>query len=194
MAWRRLGLLFFLSIPAGIAGVAIKLLLNDAQGSWVEANVLQSPWVAACGLLLTAGVLWLAERPREARVTLEARGRDFWLAGLIGLAQAVAILPGVSRSGATICTALLLYWVRSDAVRLSFLMGVVAIGGAGLVEARHIAHIDAAPAIAGFASSLVFSLIGLGAVKLVVARRKLRWFAAYCGLAGCAALVWLASA
>ena len=191
VAWRRLALLVMVSVPAVIAGAAIKLGLDEMQVNWVEAHVLQSPWVAACGLLFTALILWLAEKPRQPRVTLDARGREFWMAALVGVAQAVAILPGVSRSGATICTALMLCWVRSDAVRLSFLMGVVAIGGAGLVEARNIAHFDAAPALGGFASSLMFSLIGLGAVKLVVAKQKLRWFSVYCALAGVAALVWL---
>jgi undecaprenyl-diphosphatase len=190
--WRVLGLLAFVSVPAAVAGLTIKKLLPAADDAWIEMNVLQSPWVAAFGFMLTAGVLWLAEAPREARVTLAPTAwRDYWLAGLVGVAQMVAILPGVSRSGATICTALMLHWVRSDAVRLSFLMGLIAIGGAGLVEAREISEFEAAPAIAGFASSLVFSLLGLWLVKLVVARKKLRWFSVYCALAGVAALTWL---
>ncbi len=190
--WRVIGLLLLASIPAAIAGITIKKLLPAAQGAWVEAHLLNSPWVACFGLLLTAVILWLAERPRELRTTLDnARGPAFWLVMVIGLAQMVAILPGVSRSGSTICVALMLFWVRSDAVRLSFLMGLVAIGGAGLVEAREISQFDAAPALAGFASSLGFSLLGLWLVKLVVARQKLRWFSAYCALAGVAALVYL---
>lgn len=189
--WRLFGLLFIASLPAAIVGLTIKKLLPDSQAGWIEHNVLQSPWVACFGLMFTAAVLWLAERPRELRVTLEgARGMDFWLVSLVGVAQMIALLPGVSRSGSTICTALILYWVRADAVRLSFLMGMIAIGGAGLIEAREISEIDAAPAIAGFAASLVFSLIGLSLVKLVVAKRKLRWFSAYCAIAGVAALMY----
>jgi undecaprenyl-diphosphatase len=191
----KLALLFVASLPAAIVGLGIKKGLPDASAQWVETNVLQSPWVAACGLILTASVLWLAEQPRQARVTWQTvSGRDWWLTLLVGCAQAVAILPGVSRSGSTICVALMLHWVRADAVRLSFLMGLIAIGGAGLVEARHISEFDAVPALAGFASSVVFSLVGLLALRLVVARQKLRWFAAYCALAGVAALVWLALA
>lgn len=190
---RKFGLLFLASLPAAIVGLGIKKGLPEQPSLWVEANVLQSPWVAAFGLLFTATVLWLAERPRELRVTWETvSGRDFWLVLIVGCAQAFAILPGVSRSGSTICVALMLHWVRSDAVRLSFLMGMIAIGGAGLIEARHISEFDAAPALAGFGSSVVFSLIGLMTLKLVVAKQKLRWFSAYCALAGVAALVWLA--
>ena len=195
MAWNSLGLLAVASVPAVIAGVVIKLLLPDSSAGWVELNVLNSPLVAAFGLLATAALLWMAERPREARVEFEgARGIDFWLVTLIGLAQMCAILPGVSRSGSTICVALMLGWVRNDAVKLSFLMGLIAIGGAGLVEARNISQIEAGPAIAGFIASLVFSLLGLWGIKLVVARSKLRWFAVYCLFAGCGTLCWLALA
>lgn len=192
---RKLGLLFLASLPAAVVGIGIKFGLSDAHDAWVERNVLQSPWVAACGLLVTASILWLAERPRTERFTLaQAAPGQTWVVVMIGLAQAMAILPGISRSGSTICLALMLHWVRDDAVRLSFLMGMIAIGGAGLVEARHISEFAPGPAIGGFASSLVFSLIGLLAVRLVVARRKLRWFGVYCALAGVAALAWLALA
>jgi len=183
--WRLFGLLFIASLPVAIGGYIVKRGLPESQLQWVEVFVLQSPWVAAVCLFLTAGLLWVSERPRPVRVTFEgARGRDYWLVTVIGLAQMVALLPGVSRSGATICTALLLHWVRSDAIRLSFLMGLIAIFGAGLIEARDMTSIDAAPAVAGFISSLAFSLLGLWFIKLIVHKQKLRWFAVYCAVAG----------
>lgn len=186
---RSFGLLFIASLPAAIVGITIKKLLPDAQEAWIESNLLQSPWVACCGLLFTAGLLWFAERKRELVTTFEnAKGVQFWLVALVGVAQMIAILPGISRSGSTICMALMLRWVKSDAVKLSFLMGLIAIGGAGLVEAKEISHIDIAPAAAGFLTSLVFSLIGLWGVKLVVKKEKLRWFGIYCAVAGFAAL------
>lgn len=189
---RGWGLLFLASLPAAIVGLGIKKGLPDAAENWVEANLLQSPLVAACGLVITAGLLWTAEQKRELRVRFDdASGRDYWLVMVVGLAQAAAILPGVSRSGATICTALILRWVKGDAVRLSFLMGLIAIGGAGLLEAREISALDPAPAAAGFSASLVFSLLGLSLVKMVVAKSRLRWFSLYCALAGVAALLWL---
>jgi undecaprenyl-diphosphatase len=192
--WHSWALLFIASIPAAIAGITIKKLLPDADSAWVEHHILQNPWLACFGLMFTAVVLWLAEVKRELFVTFEAaRGRHFWLVLLVGTAQALAILPGVSRSGSTICMALMLHWVRSDAVKLSFLMGLIAIGGAGLIEAREISEMQPAPAVAGFVASLIFSLIGLWAVKLVVNREKLRWFAVYCAVAGCAALAYFAA-
>ena len=186
---RALGLLFLASIPAAIAGITIKKLLPDAQAVWIESNVLQSPWVACIGLMFTAGVLWLAERKRELFVTFEnAKGIHFWMVLVVGVAQMIALLPGISRSGSTICIALMLHWVKNDAVKLSFLMGLIAIGGAGLIEAREISNIELAPAMAGFVASLVFSLIGLWGIKLVVQKEKLRWFAAYCAVVGVCAL------
>jgi undecaprenyl-diphosphatase len=189
---RAFSLLFLASLPAAIVGLTIKKLLPDAQGTWIEHNLLQSPWVACFGLLATAAVLWLAERKRELFVTFEgAKGVHFWLVLVVGVAQMVALLPGVSRSGSTICMALMLRWVKTDAVKLSFLMGLIAIGGAGLIEAREISHIEPAPAAAGFIASLVFSLIGLAGIKLVVQKEKLRWFGVYCAIAGVAALAYL---
>lgn len=188
---RSLGILFIASLPAGIAGLVIKKMLPAADAAWIEHYVLQSPWVACFGLLLTALLLWLAERKRELFVTFaNARGVQFWLVLVVGAAQMIALLPGVSRSGSTICIALMLHWVRNDAVKLSFLMGLIAIGGAGLIEAREISQIDIAPAAAGFTASLIFSLIGLWGIKLVVHKQKLRWFAGYCAAAGIAAFVY----
>jgi undecaprenyl-diphosphatase len=191
-----LTLLFIASLPAAVAGLTLKVLLPDATEHWVEANVLSSPPLAACGLLLTACVLWAAGARKDAEITFEnARGPRMWTALWVGIAQMLAILPGVSRSGCTISTALRFNWVRPEAVKLSFLMGFIAIGGAGLIESRKIgslAQADPAPVIAGFLASFVFSLVGLTAVKFIVNKGKLRYFAIYCALAGTTSLVWLA--
>ena len=102
--FRAFAMLFIASLPAAIVGLTIKKLLPDAQEQWIEANVLQSPWVACCGLIATALVLWLAERKRQLFVRFEtAKGVHFWLVGVVGIAQMIAILPGISRSGSTIC-------------------------------------------------------------------------------------------
>lgn len=189
-------LLFIASLPAAIVGITIKKLLPDATEQWVNVNVLSSPPLAALGLLFTSCVLWLADRKQSPEITFEnARGPRVWTVFWVGCAQALAILPGVSRSGCTISTALNLKWVRPEAVKLSFLMGFIAIGGAGLIEAKNIgalAQANPTPMIAGFVSSLVFSLVGLSAIKLIVNKGKLRYFAIYCALAGVVALTWLA--
>jgi len=167
--------LVWVSLPAIIVGFSLK--------AFGLLDMLNDPWFTVGGLLLTSFALWWAERPREETVHFdELSRRDFWRAGLVGLSQAIAILPGVSRSGSTIATAVTLGWQRSDAVRLSFLMGLIALTGAGVLEAKDISELDPTSGSIGFASSLIFSLIGLTCVKLIVAKRKLRWFAAYTGL------------
>ncbi|NUQ33925.1 MAG: undecaprenyl-diphosphate phosphatase [Planctomycetaceae bacterium] len=184
--WRVALLLIYVSIPAAIAGLSIKYALPDD----VEHTLLGSPWVACAGLLVTSIILYISERPREERVDLTTvRGGEWWRAGLVGLAQAVAILPGVSRSGSTICSALLLGWRRPAAVTLSFLMGSVAISGAGILEARTISELDPASALAAFGASLVFSLLGLKLVQMVVIGRRLRWFSLYTGIVGLGGLI-----
>ncbi len=187
--WRRLALLIVASIPAAIVGVLLKQHAESA---------LSSPWVACIGLLITSlllGSTALRRKPPTNPPSLaQPNQSSYKTAAIVGCAQALAILPGVSRSGATIATGLLTGWDRSDALRLSFLMGMIAIGGAGLLEARDISELNPGPAIAAFVSSLVFSLIGLFAIRLVVAKAKLHWFAIYTFIVGVTGLIWLSVA
>ncbi|HLI79156.1 MAG TPA: undecaprenyl-diphosphate phosphatase, partial [Candidatus Binataceae bacterium] len=99
---------------------------------------------------------------------------------LIGLSQALAIIPGVSRSGATITTGRILSVAREDAANFSFLMATPIIAGAGLHEAPKILHggIDAI-VVGGFVSSAVFSLIAIAALVRFVRTRTYQPFAWY---------------
>lgn len=190
--WRSVAVLVVASIPAAAVGLTLKLLLPRDTAASVEHNVFTSPHVAAGGLFLTAILLWVAEIKREPRLGFtQVRGGAWATVAAVGLMQALALLPGVSRSGSTISTAVALRWFRPEAIRLSFLMGLTAITGAGVLEAKEIAKIEPVAGACGFVSSLVFSLLGLWAVKLVVMKGKLRWFAVYCLVVGVAALVWL---
>lgn len=153
---RRLVLLLALgSLPAAAAGLALADVFTAAFGS---------PLAVAGFLYLTAAVLWSAERLRRARVasgaaaaaaaasggglggrddgrgpadpgrgTADLKVRD---ALVIGAAQAFAIFPGVSRSGATIAAGMALGLSRTAAARFSFLLSIPVILGAGLVTAR----------------------------------------------------------
>lgn len=107
------------SVPAVIAGVVLN--------SWVETTF-RSPLVIAAMLALFSGVMFAAERPRAAsrdRVTMVD-------ALVIGVGQAIAIVPGVSRSGATISTGLFRGLDRATAARFSFLMSTPIVAGAGM--------------------------------------------------------------
>ena len=124
---RRLAWLLVISvIPAAILGAAFESFFDDAfRVHW--------QWIALFAVI-GAGLLWLAERQgRQARNLDGMALRD---AVTIGLAQAVALFPGISRSGVTIATGLFLGLTREAAARFSFLMAVPVIAGAGIWKAR----------------------------------------------------------
>lgn len=115
------------SIPIGIVGLAAKDVISGP---------LRSLWWVAGALVLWSGVMVLAERlGRQDRGERKLTLRD---AILIGLAQCIALVPGVSRSGATISTGLLLNLDRVTATRLSFFLSIPALLAAGLYELKDV--------------------------------------------------------
>lgn len=111
------------SIPVAIVGLAID--------SWVE-DELRDPLVAGAMLIVFGMILLAAERLGRRKRSVESAGwKD---AALIGGAQALSLIPGVSRSGVTITAGLFDGFTRADAARLSFLFATPAIGGAGLLK------------------------------------------------------------
>ena len=166
---RLLILLIVASIPGAVIG-----LLFEKQAE----TIFRSPLLIACTLALMGVVLWTAdvmgrETKKMDRLTLSD-------AVLVGLSQALAIIPGVSRSGSTITTGRILGVARQDAANFSFLMATPIIAGAGLHEAPKIMHqgIDAV-LIAGFVSSAIFSLIAIAALVRFVRTRTYQPFAWY---------------
>ena len=165
--------LLILLIVASIPGAAIGLLLEKEA-----ETVFRSPILIAGTLALMGIVLWWGDlRGRNTRTIDRLSLVD---AVLIGLSQALAIIPGVSRSGATITTARLLGVERQDAANFSFLMATPIIAGAGLHEMPKIVHggIDAV-VIVGFVSSAVFSLIAIAGLVQFVRTRTYKIFAWY---------------
>jgi undecaprenyl-diphosphatase len=157
----RLGWLIVLgTIPAAVAGKLLERRI-EALGNGVIALSL-----VAWGLLLLA-----AERlARHERQVADVGGRD---ALLIGAGQALALVPGTSRSGATITTAMLLGFRREDAARFSFLLSVPITLGAGLYKLRKVLPaIAAAPdwKLATAVGTLVSFLFGLAVIAWL-----LRW-------------------
>jgi undecaprenyl-diphosphatase len=105
---------------------------------------------------------------------------------LIGLAQGLAIIPGVSRSGSTIGTGLLLGIDRDKGTRFSFLLSIPAVIGAGLLEARNIVWInfDLLPILAGVITSALVGYVSLKLLLRFVQEKNLRRFSWYCWLVG----------
>jgi len=177
----RLALLVLLgTVPAVIVGFSFKDLFE---------GLFARPTVAAGALLVTAALLAGTTARRAPREPGVVRPLD---ALLIGLAQAVAITPGISRSGSTIAVALLLGVGREQAARFSFLLAVPAILGAAVLEVRHLeSGLALAPLLAGAAVAAVVGFVSLKALIFLVHRGKIAWFAPYCAIVGLVALILL---
>ncbi len=167
---RLLGLLVVASVPGAIIG-----LLFEKQAE----TIFRSPVLIASAMALLGLVLWVvdvmgAQQRRIGNMTLMD-------ALLIGLSQALAIVPGVSRSGATITMARVIGLERQDAANFSFLMATPIIAGAGLVEIRKILRSPINPSIttAGFIAAAVFGLIAIAALVKFVRTRTYQPFAWY---------------
>jgi undecaprenyl-diphosphatase len=165
--------LLILLIVASIPGAVIGLLLEKQA-----ETIFRSPVLIACTLALMGIVLWIADVVGRQKKKLDS----LYLgdAILIGLSQALAIIPGVSRSGSTITTGRLLGIERQDAANFSFLMATPIIAGAGLHEAPKIIHAGIhGPVILGFVSSAIFGIIAIAALVKFVRTRTYQPFAWY---------------
>ncbi|MBQ5922987.1 MAG: undecaprenyl-diphosphate phosphatase [Alistipes sp.] len=170
-------------IPIGIVGFALKDYLDA---------MLSSPYIltiVGAMLLLTAALLAFAyyARPRQKE---NISYRD---AFIIGVAQAVAAMPGLSRSGSTIATGLILGNKKEAMAQFSFLMVLAPILGEMLLNIVKgevvFASIGVVPMIAGFVAAFVVGCLACKFMIDIVKRGKLIWFAVYCAVAGVVAIV-----
>ncbi len=166
-------------VPVGIVGLFFKDYIEVAFSSIAVVGVM---------LLVTAALLAFAyyAKPRQKE---DISYRDSFI---IGLAQAVAVLPGLSRSGSTIATGLLLGNKKQSVAQFSFLMVLPPILGNALldiVKGDFGGGVEAVPLMAGFVAAFVTGCIACKWMIGIVKRGKLIWFAAYCAVAGVVALV-----
>ena len=166
---RLLGLLVLASVPGAIFG-----LLFEKQAE----TVFRSPLLIAATLALLGLALWICDQMApQARDIDEIRFSD---ALLIGVAQAFALIPGVSRSGATITVGRVLGINRQDAANFSFLMSTPIIAGAGLLKAHELLRSGMTGDLtAGFVASAVFSLAAIAILIAYVRTRSYKVFAWY---------------
>ncbi len=180
-AWRSVGLLLLASVPAGVVGV----LFND-----FFERTFHALGVVGVDFLVTGVILWSAGRARTGgRSEPDAKG-----ALAIGLAQACAILPGISRSGSTVTAGI---WTGVDPVRaaeFSFLMAVPAIAGAAVLHlpalSRESLVVGAGPLVLSFVAALVSGVLAMRLLVRLLARRAFHRFAPYCWAIGAVTLVW----
>jgi undecaprenyl-diphosphatase len=192
--WRepeaRLGMAMAIgTIPILFAGLTIKLYWPGYETSPLRSV----PAIAGVSILM-ALLLALAERlgPRSKQLD-QVQGRD----GLVvGLAQVLALIPGVSRSGSTLTASLFDSWKRPDAARFSFLLGIPAISIAGLVELKDAFSEPSAggvlPLMVGIISAAVVSWLAIDWLLKFLQRHSTWVFVIYRLLFGVLLLVWWA--
>lgn len=158
------------TLPVGIVGLTLK---KHIEGPF------RSLWVVVATMVGVAIVIEIAERiSRGTRVLADTTLKD---AVLVGCAQACAVVPGVSRSGATLAAALLLGLRRDEGARFSFLMSIPAIGAAGLFELKHALRParDVAEAAATAHPATPVMIVIASLVSLVVGYASIAWLIGY---------------
>jgi undecaprenyl-diphosphatase len=184
-AWRYVGKLVVGTLPA----VALVLMAGDFLESLFDV-----PSVTGVALLVTGGFLWTTKTTLPRATGAEP---GWGAALLIGCAQAVAIVPGVSRSGATVTTALALGVAPLAAAEFSFMLGVVAITGAAVRMIPELSSfpVQEMPAILiASAAALASGLAALWLFVQLLRNQSFHKFALYLWPVGAAFLVWLAVA
>ncbi|MEQ8239835.1 MAG: undecaprenyl-diphosphate phosphatase [Cyclobacteriaceae bacterium] len=182
-SWKFVVLLIISMVPVGIVGV----FFQDFIESFFTGNIL----LVGAMLMVTGMLLMFTHFKNDGSKEITPKS-----AFIIGLAQAFAVLPGISRSGSTIATALLLGVEKSKATQFSFLMVLVPIFGASLLKFKDYME---APQIADSTTTLSVLIVGFIAAFLsgymacswmikIVRRGKLTYFAIYCFVVGIIAI------
>ena len=171
-------------IPVAVVGLCLK--------DYVEAIFGSGLLIVGVSLLITAGLLSFAYYARP-RVKREISFRD---AFIIGIAQACAVLPGLSRSGSTIGTGIILGNNKENVAKFSFLMVLVPILGEAFLDLMKggfspaESGISISAMLVGFISAFVSGYIACSWMLNLVKKGKLIWFAAYCLMVGISILIY----
>ena len=172
--WRYLGLIALANVPAA----AVYFLLGDV----VEA-AFETPAAAGVAFLVTGGVLWSARAAMRRAPAPFSWARGPGVAVLIGVAQAFALFPGISRSGSTVVAALWLGVESDDAAEFSFLMSVPAILGATLLQlldaGASAPALGTAPLVFGAVAAAATGLLAIRIFLAVLRARSFHRFALY---------------
>lgn len=173
-------------IPVFVVGVFFKDFVEELFGSLL---------VVGLALIVTSQLLLFSDRASLNRKTeSQARnGISWWQAIVIGLGQAFAVIPGLSRSGTTISTGLLCGVKRENVAQFSFLMVLVPILGEAfldLVGGDFATSAAGVPALAiGFVAAFVSGLFACRVMIALVKKAQLKWFALYCAAVGLAVIL-----
>ncbi|MGH7948175.1 MAG: undecaprenyl-diphosphate phosphatase [Candidatus Binataceae bacterium] len=165
--------LFALLLVASVPGALVGLALEKQAETAFRAPPLIAVTLSLMGVMLLLADRWSPQKRTIGEITMVD-------ALVVGFSQALAIIPGVSRSGATITAARIVGMKREDAANFSFMMATPIIAGAGLLEAHKVlqAGIDS-EVVTGFVAALVFSLIAIAALVRFVRTRTYAPFVWY---------------
>lgn len=181
-------------IPVFIVGVFFK---DEVEAFFGNGLLL----VGIC-LLITSTLLFLSEYLTKLRMRKQADGEEmghevtYKDAFIIGIAQAVAVLPGLSRSGSTISTGLLCGVKKSAMAQFSFLMVLIPVLGEALLDTLNllkgelVVELGWVPMVVGFLAAFVSGAAACKWMIGIVRRQKLTYFAIYCLAAGALAIIW----
>ena len=183
--YRRFVLLIIIStIPTGIMGFLGKDLVESAGENMLVIGI--------C-LLITATMLFISDKIKPGKKN--AGNATLLNAGIIGVAQGFATLPGISRSGATITACLANGFEKEFAVKYSFIMSIPAILGAALLDVKDL--IDSPPEagelvnyISGMIAAAIVGFLCIKFVNVLVKNRKFKYFGFYCVFAGLLSILW----
>jgi undecaprenyl-diphosphatase len=180
------------SIPAAIVGL------------WLEDKIetaFSSPRFACAMLIVTAFILFLTLFVKHQKAEVDENGQPkstltFRNTFVMGLAQALAILPGISRSGSTISVGLYQKVNGNEAARFSFLLAVPAVLGATILKSIELVESGIGGDMfmmlaAGMIASYISGFVAIESLLAIVGRGKLYWFAPYCLLLGVLGLIFI---
>jgi len=177
------------TLPILVAGLGIKLFVPNFDESPLRSLTSIGVVSIVMGLLLGLAERWGSRR----RVLSDVVVRDGWL---VGLAQTLALIPEVSRSGSTLTAALFDGWKRSEAARFSFLLGIPAISLAGLVQLKDAFSAPAAggalPLLVGIVSSALVSWLAIAWLLRFLQNHSTWWFVGYRVFFGLGVILWAA--
>lgn len=183
--YRRFVLMVIVStIPTGLIGVLFKDFIEG-----ISNNIL----ITGVCLIITGLCLILADRTETGKKN--ESDVSYTDAGILGVAQGFAIMPGLSRSGTTITAALLLGLDRNFAVKYSFIMSIPAILGAVVLEVKDFSMdmVTQNQLMNYMVGTVIAAAVGFFAIKtmLVLVRgKKFKYFAYYCFVIGAVAIIW----
>ena len=171
------------SIPTAILGLLF---------AGIADRLFSSTLITGLMLMVTGLLLWLTRKAESHAASVSSGDLSTGKAFVIGIVQGLAIIPGISRSGSTISTGLLLGVDRETAARYSFLLSIPAIVGAGILSLKD-GLSQTNPVISmSFLGAVMAALVGYGALKSLlhlVKKGRLHVFAPYCWLVGILAIL-----